>query len=56
MVGLAKDRDTLDDLVVYQTLYDNPVSSLWVGPVEAFQDYVKWEGKKVKRFKYVGKE
>lgn len=47
---LAKDRDTLEDLVVYEALYNNRVSKLWVGTLKAFLGKVEVNGKKVPRF------
>ncbi len=32
VVGIAKHSETLEDLVVYEALYDNEVSPLWVRP------------------------
>lgn len=30
VVALAKDSETLQDMVVYEALYPNPLSSIWV--------------------------
>lgn len=35
-VGVAKHSETLGDLVVYETLYENPLGRLWVRPREMF--------------------
>ena len=53
VIGLAKHSETLEDLVVYMALYGD--NELWVGPLKMFLEDVKIDGKKVKRFKYLGK-
>ena len=53
---LAKDSETLEDLVVYIPLYDNPKSNTksWVRPLDDFMGYKEFEdGTKVKRFEFI---
>lgn len=47
---VAKDSETLVDVVVYEALYDNDKSKYWVRPVEMFEEMVEVDGKKVPRF------
>ncbi len=54
VIGTAKHSETLEDLVVYKTLYKNPLSKLWVRPIKMFLEKVEINGKKVPRFKFVG--
>jgi hypothetical protein len=54
VIGVAKHSETLEDLVVYETLYDNPTSKLWVRPIKMFTKNVVIEGKKIPRFKFIG--
>jgi len=54
VVGFAKHSETLEDLVVYECLYENPRSKLWVRPLKMFFEEVEIDGKKVPRFKFVG--
>jgi len=54
VVGIAKHSETLEDLVVYEALYENKTSTLWVRPFAMFLDEVEWEGRKVKRFTSLG--
>jgi len=49
VICVAKHSETLEELVIYEALYDNPVSKLWARPVGLFMDEVELEGKKVKR-------
>lgn len=51
--GLAKHSETLEDLVVYEALYDNDLSTFWVRPVSMFLEEVEWNGNKVPRFQFV---
>jgi hypothetical protein len=53
IVGVAKHSETLEDMVVYEALYDNETSKLWVRPLEMFLEEVEVDGKKVPRFKYL---
>ncbi len=54
VIGVAKHSETLEDLVIYETLYDNPRSKLWVRPKKMFLERVEFEDKKVPRFRFVG--
>lgn len=53
VLGVAKHSETLEDLVVYEALYDNPRSTLWVRPYNDFIGDKEIDGKKVKRFKFI---
>jgi hypothetical protein len=55
VVGVALHSETLEELVVYRALYDNPRSKIWVRPLEMFLEKVEVEGKKISRFEYLGK-
>ncbi len=52
VIGVAQHSETLEELVVYQKLYDD--RGLWVRPLKMFLEDVEVEGKKVPRFKYLG--
>ena len=51
---IAKHSESLEDMVVYISLYENPESQLWVRPAKMFGETVEYQGIKVPRFKYVG--
>ena len=36
LIALAKDSSSLEELVVYETLYDNKVSKIWVRSKKGF--------------------
>ncbi|MEK7117678.1 MAG: DUF1653 domain-containing protein [Patescibacteria group bacterium] len=56
VIGVAKHSETLEDLVVYECLYDNNTSKFWVRPLSMFEEEVEIDGKKVPRFKYLGEK
>lgn len=53
VIGVAKHSETLEDIVVYEALYENPRSKLWVRPFENFIGYKELNGEKIKRFKFI---
>ncbi|MEO8581069.1 MAG: DUF1653 domain-containing protein [Patescibacteria group bacterium] len=53
VLGVAKHSETKEDLVVYVTLYENDMSSLWVRPLEMFLEEVEVKGKVIPRFRKV---
>lgn len=53
VIGLAKHSETFEDLVVYEALYDNKLSKIWVRPLNNFLEEVEVDGKMLKRFKYL---
>lgn len=53
VIGVAKHSESLEDLVVYESLYKNDVSMLWVRPVAMFTEKVFVDGNEVPRFVFV---
>ena len=56
VLGVARHSETLEELVVYQALYDSPEfgsNSLWARPEKMFFDKVNYQGKIVSRFDYL---
>ena len=51
---VGKHSETLEDMVVYEALYDNEISKIWVRPLKMFTETVQFEGKKIPRFEYIG--
>ncbi len=41
VVCVGKDADDLKEFVVYEALYDNPVSKFWIRPLENFIGHAK---------------
>jgi len=53
VIALDKHRETLEDLVVYKSLYGN--NQIWVRPLKMFLEKVEYQGKQVHRFKKISK-
>ena len=52
VVGVAKDSETLQDVVVYRSLYGE--RGLWVRAASMFSETIERDGIKVRRFEYLG--
>lgn len=48
--GVVKHSETLEDLVLYETLYENKNGKMWVRPKAMFLEYVIINGQEVPRF------
>ncbi|MBP3706563.1 MAG: DUF1653 domain-containing protein [Clostridia bacterium] len=51
VIGIAKNSETLEDMVVYRALYSS--GELWVRSADMFQETVTVNGQTVKRFSYI---
>lgn len=51
VIGLAKHSETLEEMVVYISLYDNPQGNLWIRPLKMFLENVTRDGVTMPRFK-----
>jgi len=52
VIGVAKHSETLEDYVIYRALYGE--YGLWIRPLSMFEEEIIRDGKKIKRFKYMG--
>lgn len=50
---IAKHSETLEDMAVYEALYNNEKSKYWVRPAKMFDEIVEINGNKVPRFVFV---
>ena len=53
---VALHSETLEKMVVYQALYDDPefgAHCIWVRPLSMFHEQVEIGGKKISRFRYI---
>ena len=58
LVDIVFHSETQKELVLYKQLYKSnthDIGTLWVRPKEMFFENVEVNGKKVPRFKYIGK-
>ena len=53
LLGTARHSETLEELACYESLYSNPLGTLWVRPKEMFFEEVLIDGKKRPRFEKV---
>lgn len=51
--GVVKHSETLEDLVLYETLYENQLGKMWVRPKEMFLECIEINGQQVPRFELV---
>lgn len=51
---LARHSETLEWMVVYECLYENPEGRIWVRPMTMFLGNTESDGVTVSRFKYIG--
>ena len=57
VLSVGKDSETLEDLVVYEALYENKVSKVWVRPLVSFTGDAKTpEGTMHPRFRFLALE
>ena len=54
VIGVGKHSETLELLVLYEALDDNPDGKLWVRPLSSFTGTAEVNGKPQKRFVYGG--
>ena len=52
VITVAKDSETLEDMVVYRALYGE--YGYWVRPLTMFCEMVTVEGQTMPRFQYIG--
>ncbi len=53
VLTIAIQSETLEEMVVYECLYDNPRGKIWVRPRKMFEEKVKVNGEWKERFKEI---
>lgn len=51
--GVVRHSETLEELVLYETLYENKLGKMWVRPKEMFLEQIQIDGKTVDRFEHI---
>lgn len=51
---LARHSESLEWLVIYECLYENPSAKIWVRPLGMFLEEIMVDGKMRPRFEYIG--
>ncbi len=54
LISVARDSETLTEVVIYKALYGE--GDMWVRPLAMFEETIEREGKKIRRFEYIGEE
>lgn len=54
VIGIARHSETLEEMVVYEAIYGE--GGLWVRPASMWNDEIERDGKKFKRFEFIGEE
>ena len=49
---IAKHSETLEEMVIYQALYDG--MGIWVRPATMWNEMIERDGLKFRRFEYIG--
>jgi hypothetical protein len=49
----SKDSHDEEPVIVYEAMYDNPVSKFWVRLEREFLEEIEFEGNKVPRFTFI---
>lgn len=55
-IRVVRHSETLEEMALYETLYDNALGVFWVRPLKMFEETVEVDGKRVPRFAYIGDE
>lgn len=54
VIDFARHSETLEEMVVYEALYGE--GGLWVRPASMWNEEIERDGKKIKRFEFIGEE
>lgn len=53
VIGIGKHSETLEDVVLYEALYDNSLGRLWCRPLPMWSEEVEVDGQKMPRFRFL---
>jgi hypothetical protein len=51
--GTVKHSESLEEMVLYETLYENELGKMWVRPKDMFLEFIELNGKSIPRFRLV---
>lgn len=54
LLDIVRHSETLEELVLYEALYENELGKIWVRPINLFLGFVEKEGQLIPRFEYIG--
>ncbi|WP_413583439.1 DUF1653 domain-containing protein [Bdellovibrio sp. HCB288] len=52
VIGVGKHSETMEDIVLYECLYENSLGRLWARPLELWSSPIEVDGKMVPRFEF----
>lgn len=52
-IGVARHSETLEEMVIYETLYENNLGKIWVRPKGMFEESIQLNGESVPRFRQI---
>lgn len=55
VIGVGKHSESLEDMVLYEALYENSLGRLWCRPAYMWSEMIDVQGNKVPRFKLLFK-
>ena len=53
VIDVVRHSETLEEMVLYKTLYKSELGPLWVRPKEMFLEALELDGKTVDRFRLI---
>ena len=56
VIDIVRHSETLEELVMYEALYENKLGALWVRPKAMFLENLEINGVMTPRFRYMGME
>lgn len=56
ILAIARHTSDLSWLVVYECLYQNPISQIWIRPLDQFIEVIMLKGVSTPRFTYIGEK
>lgn len=54
VLGTCRHSETLEELVLYECLYENEIGRLWVRPKKMFLESVMKKSRETPRFRFTG--
>jgi len=51
--GTVRHSETLEELVLYEALYENKLGAMWVRPRKMFMETIELNGQMTPRFRYI---
>lgn len=54
VIGIAINSETLEEMVIYESLYENPLGKVWVRPRKMFEEKITVNGEVKDRFAKIG--